>query len=215
MSTKGKAHLYIGLRKPNSGDDYINLELADDTSGVHFLELRADPATFMRCLAGNAYLDCHYEVRGLNLLGAHAEHKTENVFMPDGPHKEQRARAIAAIAPFEVEGWGGRVSDAENWHRKVDGIEPPEGEKGHWYNVTFHRFVREDSTPIIDMDPSDPLTRQGFLDTLIQSSRRACQAAGVEYSEDVAEKIAALSWAIYGEPGPHVFAQKRQEVDRA
>ena len=117
------------------------IRIEDDSSRVHFLEAQLGVEDFMLALAGRGYLDCEFDLRGVENVGRVLETKQEFVFVEDGDYDLLEYRARIAIAPFEVDGWVGCDQDAMNHHRQNNKLSWPEGKEGQWYAVIFQRHV--------------------------------------------------------------------------
>ena len=142
MTTSVQARMRISRVHCNQGGDFVSLELEDTVSGVHFASAEMAMDDFAQAMFGMSRpLDV--KLRGINLIGATPENKT--VFVPDvrATYSRDDAAAKAAIAPFEVDGWRGRLSDFGNHHKSTT----VGGQKG--YMVIFSRFVR-DGVPVND-----------------------------------------------------------------
>lgn len=132
-----KGHISIGRPSGDASCDYISIEIGDELSGIEFVEARVKYAEFAKLMTG-LYVDCEIITRGLHLVGMIQEHKTVEVFMPDGEYHTQEERAKAAIEPHEVDGWDGSFRDALNHHNRV---KDKRVDNGGWYRVGFVRHV--------------------------------------------------------------------------
>lgn len=137
-------HLVISRLSGGGTEHEMRLEISDDTSGVHFIEIRMSPRDFMLALTG-CMMACQMELRGLDLVGLKREHKTEAVPFDPGFEKlhadrkgldsnERSPLTDAALKPFEVDGWMGDPSCLTNGHCRTKAKEPS-------YEVRFHRYV--------------------------------------------------------------------------
>lgn len=72
----------------NSGDGYVSIELDDEKSGIHFLEIRMSYEDFGKLVGSNASVDCKYTVRGLENIGKQHEHKRGSIKMPADVYKK-------------------------------------------------------------------------------------------------------------------------------
>lgn len=140
---KLKARLHIGRMSGDHSNDEMRIEVADELSGVHFLELRLSPHDMMCAITARS-VECDMEVRGLHLVGSKSEYKVKQVKFKgyrsdladerkglDDHEHSPTTRKI--LAPFEKDGWRGSVSDLFNGHRRsaCEGFQ----------KVGFHRFV--------------------------------------------------------------------------
>lgn len=114
--------------------EFMSIVLTDAMSGTRVIEARMALDESTRALTSSNG-ECVFSLWGQK-AGMRREVKREKVFVPNGPYNEREARAIAAIKPYEVDGWQGNESGAVNHHncRKYhDG--------GADYTVSFIRFV--------------------------------------------------------------------------
>jgi hypothetical protein len=141
--------------------EFIRIALEDETSGVPFLEVGMSLENMAQAVTGRGYVPCEFVLRGTELLGLRKEVKKELVSIPNltGMSEENRVRTIKDhFAPFETEGWAGRVSDVFNWNNRVRGDEFMET-----FNVTFVRYVEmtntEENSPAEEVHAKGPFTR--------------------------------------------------------
>lgn len=121
-------HITIGRTGYKEGEA-IHIRLEDDSSHIAFLDVYLSLEDFAKTLT-NSYMDCEYELRGIQNVGKKLETKTENVPLND-PYMTTDEARLEALKPFEVDGWKARESDISNHHRyQKDSI-----------SVTFSRFV--------------------------------------------------------------------------
>lgn len=140
----------IGRIRSNRRDDVISIELVDKSSGCRVVEIEMTPEAFGLAITGLSGLPCQFHLYQEAPVGKVREAKLEPVFVPgrpwNAPTKELEDRAAEAIRPYEVDGWEGRIEDAQNSKRRSD-RPAPEGKIGSWYNVTFVRFVEPTGQP--------------------------------------------------------------------
>ncbi len=106
------------------GGMFVQVELEDEISGTRFLEVTFSLTAFASAMMGQSSQGCEFVLAGMDRLGMKRENKTELVPFDrskvSGGDKEGSPgwfAAQAALAPFEVDGWGGNMSDMFNWHR--------------------------------------------------------------------------------------------------
>ena len=134
-----KGKLNISRTSNNSGDPKtIHIEIIDDISRIHFVDLWMTPEDFGQAVTGLSMQPCefrHYPA----MVGKRHEVKTEIVpFEGWRVKKEQRdSKEAEALKPFEVDGWKGRREDLYNGHKRVDRAEGGQ-------LVTFTRYVDPD-----------------------------------------------------------------------
>lgn len=130
----------ISISRPQGNDtDYIQIEFYDDASGTQFLTAQIALDVFAEALTGLGHSPCKFDLRP-SLVGKLRQHKEETVPWGGRYVRESLERidiASEAFAPFEVDGWTGRVDDLFNHHRKT----------ANGYRVLFTRYV--------DAEPSE------------------------------------------------------------
>lgn len=134
MIKKLKGGLTISRPRGNLESDYVEISVSDKLSGSQCITIRIGLATFAEALTGLGHADCEFDFWP-ELVGMRRESKEETIksehlpYVKEGPLRENLARPL--LAPFEVDGWKGRVDDLFNQHRRTK-----EG-----YRVTFVRYV--------------------------------------------------------------------------
>lgn len=139
MSTilKGK----INISAPyGSGTNYIQIEIEDGSSHTRFLCATMSYRDFTAAVVGRAGQPCEFEL-ATDQVGLIHQHKSEQVFIPEGEFATRKQRAAAAVKALSIDGWVGRSEDALNQHRLVK-----YEDQGAWYSVTFVRYVKPSST---------------------------------------------------------------------
>lgn len=99
-------------------DDYISIEVEDDSSGVRFLEIKLSMHGFAKIITGLSSQNCEITTMRLNLLGSIAENKTEIIPRLKGDARDDKAVA-KHLKIYEINGWTARRSDVSNPHRWV------------------------------------------------------------------------------------------------
>lgn len=115
----------------------VHIELKDALSGCTFAEVEVSLEDFANAVLGLGQVPCELEVCLKAPLGKVVEVKTVILSAPYDVEKgKQEEYAAALLAPHEVDGWEGRVSDVFNHHNRlaVDKV-----------SVSFRRYV--DPTP--------------------------------------------------------------------
>lgn len=119
----------------------IVIYVEDETSGCQFLELRLSLADYGLLVSGLSGVECDGRVWLDAPIGKQRQVKEElvgwsNCYFSTTEKREEVARA--ALAPYEIDGWEGRMSDLFNHHRRSK-IVNKAGEES--YKVVFIRFV--------------------------------------------------------------------------
>lgn len=131
---KLKGGLSITRPSGNVGPEYIQISVNDDLSSTQFVTVRVPLAAFAAAITGLGHVECEFDLRP-DLIGMKRENKEEWIASEPLPYTmEGLARenlAAPLLAPFEVDGWKGRVDDLFNHHRRNR-----EGAR-----VTFVRYV--------------------------------------------------------------------------
>ena len=94
---------YTSNRPPYRG---VTLEVIDETSGIHFVELELTHEQLGRVL-GSMSVECDGEVRGLNLVGMKRETASIKIPRKKELYKEDQLRKYLEeqAKPYEVDGW--------------------------------------------------------------------------------------------------------------
>lgn len=128
----------------------IRITLKDDLSSCEVVEINLSLEAFANAITAAGFQPCEFEFNASGVVGKKREHKTEVVFIPNkigykkGNNGDRKA-VQPYLAPYEVDGWKGRASDAlnsHNWDREQRS--PPKGAKvdsGNWTTIVFERWV--------------------------------------------------------------------------
>lgn len=128
-----KGSISIGRVTSNQGDPYIQIDVQDETSRVGFLRLEMSMVAFAQAITGLSVQPMSFDLRGVEFVGMHREHKTELVPRPPYATHNDRARIAAdCLRSFEVDGWEGRADDLWNSHKAA----------GDMQRVHFERYVK-------------------------------------------------------------------------
>ena len=135
-----KGRMRISRISSNVEDDYINITVTDDISGIQFFSAKISAADYADLIT-NREPECQYDLRGLENVGKTKESKYEDVFIPDSGHKTVKEVAENAVREYEKDGWKAmRLSDATN-HHNFKGFGEIDGVKGRMQRILFSRFV--------------------------------------------------------------------------
>lgn len=125
-----KGQITISRTTSSKTGNTIRISIEDDSSSVTFLEVLMSLEDFALALTGQGYIDCNFELQGIQNVGKIRETKTELVSLAN-PFRATDEERLDALKPFEVDGWTARFQDIENHHRyQKDAV-----------SVTFSRFV--------------------------------------------------------------------------
>lgn len=118
----------LSISRVSGSREYVSITVEDESSHCTILELELDIETFGKAVLGYSYQRCEATWCVKN-LGLKYEHKTENVPW-DSLGKTTKEEALA---PFETDGWKGRLDDLGNPHKHVERCK---------YKVVFTRYVK-------------------------------------------------------------------------
>lgn len=129
---KMKGSVSTNRPRGSGNPEYAQIDVNDELSGTRVLTVRIPLKDFAEALFGLAHVECEFDLNP-DLVGKKCEHKQEMVPIEDGLRYADRSSPLAAkaLAPFEVDGWKGRVDDLFNPHRRG----------GNSARVTFVRYV--------------------------------------------------------------------------
>lgn len=115
----------------------IGIDIEDSGSNTGFLNIRMDLDDFARAVTGQSYIDCDFELRGLEKVGTKHKHKREYIHAEHRRFSDEEAKSI--VAPYEINGWVARLSNLNNPHfwEKLNG-KPV-------ISVIFERYVSSDT----------------------------------------------------------------------
>jgi hypothetical protein len=109
-------------------EDYVCIELEDDSSGSRVLQIELSLKEAALAFFFNGYTEVDVEYFNLDVLGMKREHKTEQV--ESESYLDFDAMCERALV-HEVDGWVFRKPDRHNHHRQHDGF----------YRCDYVRFV--------------------------------------------------------------------------
>ena len=154
MSGEKKLAVSLRISRCYGGErgDGVRIEIKDSESHVQFLSLELSIEQFGRAVASMLVDDLECTVRGAHLIGMKHEVKRELVLFdryreggkPDSP---PNLAELAALGPFEVDGWRGSYADLRNGHRTKR-----EGDK-RFQEVVFRRHVDPATGQPVDRSP--------------------------------------------------------------
>lgn len=130
---------HITISKPHGGDEqFIEIDIADENSKLHFITIRVGLLDFTEALFGLAHQPMKFTLKGIENVGKVKAKKTEIVDIPKSfgkTHNRTDRIEIARIAckPFEVDGWVADLTNIVNHH-----YHPHDMEKA---SIDFYRFV--------------------------------------------------------------------------
>jgi len=127
-----KGNVTISRATSNVENDYIRIVVRDEESGTQFVTVEVSLAEFAQAITGLGAVPCQLDVRGLHNVGKRREVKREVLpALVNAREADALARAEAAIAPLEVDGWRGEAGDYLLLSRRKQGD----------VTVVFTRFV--------------------------------------------------------------------------
>lgn len=121
---KMKGRVNIARPRGSGEPEYVQIEVNDELSGANFISIRIPIKEFTEALFGLAQRPCEFDLRP-DLVGLKHEWKEEFVPFEDWTfyrdYGDRNEVAAEVFAPFEVDGWKGRVDDLFNHHRRGKG----------------------------------------------------------------------------------------------
>jgi hypothetical protein len=96
-----KGKISIGKVTCSDTEDYVRVELTDESSSIQFVTAKMSLLNFAKVITGQGYLEIDYELRGLDKVGKKLEVKNEEVNLIDGDNSDAAIRG--AVARFETE----------------------------------------------------------------------------------------------------------------
>jgi len=117
-----KGNITLSRYDSNYEDTHpIHLKVEDKDSSTQFIDISMTLKDFAFLITGMGFMDCEFEVRGLDRLGKKRENKTEYVPVPKGTFLPTKEEAKELIKAFEIDGWIGSIDDATNHHNRSRG----------------------------------------------------------------------------------------------
>jgi hypothetical protein len=133
-----RPHSSLVEGEANSRGDYIHIRIEDEKSGVAFLDIDMSMENFAYALTQSSNIPCNLTLHDIENVGKKIETKEELVPFRSGAERygsrEERNAKLAALKPFEIDGWKGNISKVGNWHY---------GDSERGYLVTFTRYVED------------------------------------------------------------------------
>lgn len=114
-----------------SSTDTIKVTVYDCASGCEVAEIELSAKDLAMALTGLGNVDCSFELHA-KYAGMEYQHKTVEIQVPVSTGRISNEQAKDLVAPFEIEGWLGRLSDLSNPHRR---------NKDGTYKVHFGRYM--------------------------------------------------------------------------
>jgi hypothetical protein len=139
----------IGRSSATNDSRPISIRLRDETSKLRVVEITLSLADFAAALTGLGFTPCKFTLNRDTRIGKRCEHKTEDVFIPKLQwfiaHVHTDPVVRDTLAPFEVDGWKGRVADVRRSHNRLDQPNPRTADgheiDGFWCAVDFERWI--------------------------------------------------------------------------
>ena len=136
--------LTISKVSSSNGEKLIRIEVKDNKSRCIVIEVRCDLLSFAEAITGLAYVDCKIEFNDSGIIGKEHQVKDETITFPCHRYQCKNEEdwlliVEGVLAPYEMEGWKGRVEDADNTHKRIGKIP----KKGFTSMIRFERYVEE------------------------------------------------------------------------
>jgi len=131
-----KGKITIGRPSYSNGKEVITIELIDDNSHTHFVEMEVSYENFTKALMGQAHIPCDFQVRNLEVVGMIKEQKP--LIFPVAGGYSQKAFAEKVCQAHTDDGWtASTYFGSQNSIRKIAGTEDKYEAHG-----TQYRFVK-------------------------------------------------------------------------
>lgn len=120
--------------------DSTTIELADEKSGVRFVEITLTPEQLSESLSRMSMTDCEFITRGLDVIGKQHENKTFEFKIPDtlNSNRYRNKSADSQLADYAdtllSDGW-----KAEGYFGSQNSFFNKDGE--NWARCTIRRYV--------------------------------------------------------------------------
>lgn len=137
--------LSISVRGP-----LVEIEVFEKVSGLYAFTATVESEKFLASIARSGNAPIQFWMNESGRVGATREVKTAMVPFDFTQHKHpadeyRTPEAVAALKPFEIDGWEAREQDLWNGHNRYSVGDRPH--KSWQQEVTFIRFVR-DGVPV-------------------------------------------------------------------
>lgn len=119
----------ITISRVSGSSEYIRIVVVDEKSGCEIVEARLEFDEYARALTGEGRVNCRLRYNETSLIGKTKQ--TKRVVVPCSPEERRDADLGKLLAPFEVDGWIGRIADLTNPHNR----------EGDGYSVIFERWI--------------------------------------------------------------------------
>jgi len=123
----------ISISRYSGSSSGISIELSDTDSGVRVVRIDLTPEQFGNAVSGLGYVDCSFELGGVEYVGKKREHKTVLMSVSKYPSELKNSEIEKLFSEYEVDGWNGRRSDFLNHHNY--------NMKNKTVSVVFERYI--------------------------------------------------------------------------
>jgi len=129
-----KGKITIGRPSYSNGKEVITIELIDENSHTHFVEMEISYENFTKALMGQAHVDCEFKTRGLDVVGLIKEQKPLIFPVYNNGSKDFAEKVCQAHTD---DGW-----TASTYFRSQNSIRRIEGTDKYEAHGTQYRFVK-------------------------------------------------------------------------
>lgn len=131
---KLKGKLTISRVMSNQCDDYMEIVVEDDISGVEFLSIKLSMEQYGKAVAGSSYQDIEYEDHGMVNIGKVKEREKAQVPIPKQLVFNRKCAEEYVVANCQREGW--HLDSYLGSQRSFVDIGPDT-----YANVSYYRYV--------------------------------------------------------------------------
>jgi hypothetical protein len=129
-----KGTLTISRPTYGSGEEYVEIEIVDESSRVQFLRIKIDYADFTRALTGQSFIPVIFEGRHLDKVGLKKE--TKPLVFPVPSFMSGKDYAKENCQKFADEGW-----TADGYYNSQGSLKKVDEEKYEAHG-SQHRYVK-------------------------------------------------------------------------
>ena len=96
---------YINISQYQPDDGLVHIDVIDDISGVHFLELSIDKADFVGAIGGHGHIPIDFNLSNANNVGKVRQRENFKFCMGEIEYSNQTEKATLLAEELCPEGW--------------------------------------------------------------------------------------------------------------
>ena len=100
-----KGKLTISRVMSNREDDYVEIRIEDEVSGVEFVSINLSMEQYGHAVAGTSYQDIEYTARDMDCIGKVKEHEVAKVSIPKELGYNRKGAEDYVKANYQRDGW--------------------------------------------------------------------------------------------------------------